>query len=104
MCCGCYRFLGIDGQLTKWRRPRRKIPVSVQEWTAALKDADAFETREDADSAAEKAGWQTADDLGPGNHRCPECVKQPHNPDNSDIPVRRGAYISIPGVLAGGAD
>jgi len=99
MCCGCFRFLGDEGILTKWRKRKRAKPESIQAWTAALKDAASFDTREEADAAARKAGWQTDDELGPGNHRCPECVANPRN--KPAVPVR-GAYVCIPEVLAGG--
>jgi hypothetical protein len=97
MCCACFRFLAEDSLLTKWRRPKRKMPTSTQEWTRALKDAASFNSHEEADAAATKAGWQTADDLGPGNHRCPECLK---DKPREDIPVRRGAYILITDMIS----
>jgi len=93
MCCGCFRFLSKDGGITDWRVPKNQKP-SVHEPKASIiriGDCAGFPDKESADTAALSAGWQTADQAGPGNHRCPDCQKG----QSKHVPVRRGAYIYI---------
>lgn len=98
MCCGCRRFLAEAGEkgqhvggMTDWKKGPARPADTIRQWNLSLSGAAKFDSPEAADKAARAAGWQTDDEQGPGNHRCPDCLA------GNQVKVRtRGAYVFIP--------
>lgn len=88
-CCGCMSLLGPEGERIAPAEPGHLDIANL------MSKAGIFTNREDADAAALKAGWTVADDIGPGNHRCPQCRKRKPDPFPGAV-ERRGMYVPIP--------
>lgn len=87
MCCGCSRFMGVDGKPLEFGR-LDKTPGAVKftptNPAATAEMFAAFDSKEVLDESARKAGWRAED----GNHRCPDCQR-----DEFRDSGRRGAYV-----------
>ena len=85
LCCGCGRLLKKDGTTTV--RLMHGGALDCDAMDAARDSIASFDTKTEADKAAQSAGWSIQDQYGP-NHRCPACDYLP-----TEVQTR-GAYVS----------
>jgi hypothetical protein len=100
MCCGCGRLLNKDGSTGVQIAFDGVLNYATfcnftDEQKKVIAD---FDTKQEADAAAVKAGWAVEDREGP-NHRCAKCLaihkkRKKWNKAGHHEEKPRGAYIS----------